>query len=176
MAFWKRDDKKIKRELDGIKNKVEGNIPEEHLPLPPLPEKKIPMPEETPKPIENIPKNVPIVETPKEKESAPLFIKIEKYEDVIQKLEYLKNNLKILTKLLSFHKEIEELREDVFTRIKDTTSSITNNLISMDEIFVKPETPESLKPKEKREGGIEEEILDLGEELRHLRKELSEIE
>ena len=180
MAFWKRDDKKRKRELEGIKNRVEGKEPEiKPLPPPPPLEKtdtsisQPTLPE--PSPPSPPPKKASIVG--ESKESAPLFIKIEKYEEVIQKLEELKNNLKALTRLLSFHKEIEELREDVFTRIKDTTSSITNILISMDEIFVKPERPEITGAKEKKEERtIEEEILDLGEELRHLKKELSEIE
>ena len=182
MVFWRRDDKR-KKELENIKNRIEGKEQElgggaKPLPPPPPPE-KMEEPKEPKVPeVSHVPMPAPIVEErKKETAGAPLFIKIEKYEEVLKMLEELKNNLKILTRLLSFHQEIEELRGDVFTRIKNTTSSITNILISLDEIFVKPERPGVTEREEGREEkSLEEEILDLGEELRHLKRELSKIE
>ena len=68
-------------------------------------------------------------------------------------------------------------RVDIFTRIKDSISNITDVLITMDEIFVRPERPDITGPeKSEDERGVEEQILDLGEELRHLKRELSKIE
>jgi hypothetical protein len=116
------------------------------------------------------------IEAPAEP-SAPLFIKIEKYEDVLGKLQELKKSLQTLTRLISFHSEVDELKADIFSRIKNGVSSITDILIAMDEIFVKPERPDVTAPeKSEEERGVEEQILDLGEELRHLKRELSQIE
>lgn len=183
MAFWKKNERR-KRELEGIKNMVEGKQP---LPPPPLVEETLEEPEE----IEEIDKEVPILEEPpktrplpkvsfKEEEpqgpAAPLFIKIDKYEDVLYRLKDLKNSLQTLTRLISFHSEVEELKADIFSRIKDSVSNLTDILIAMDDIFVKPERPDLTSKEEKEDKDVEEQILDLGEELRHLKRELSKIE
>ncbi|UCG95840.1 MAG: hypothetical protein JSV92_02210 [archaeon] len=179
MAFWKKKNERRKRELEGIKDKVEGKKP-----LPPPPPGEIEEVKETKKKAPIIetppePKPVPKVSLAKEEtegESAPLFIKIEKYEMVLDKLMELKNTLQTLTRLISFHSEVDELKADIFSRIKGNISSLTDLLIAMDEIFVKPERPDITESKEKEEGEVEEQILDLGEELRHLKRELSKIE
>jgi len=68
MAFWKKDDKK-KEELEDIKNNIKGM---ENEPLPPPP-------------------TMPLVPKPPEKQIspdlAPLFVKIERYKEVLSKLE-----------------------------------------------------------------------------------------
>lgn len=186
MAFWKKGNERRKRELEGIKNRVEGKQPLPNMPLPPSVEglkeeaKEPTLPELAPPKMaspESIPKITPSMKELSQEPGAPLFIKIEKYEDVIQRLEDLKNELKTLTRLLSLHSEIEELKTDIFSRIKDSVSSLTNVLISMDEIFVKPERPDITEAGvNKEEHGVEEQILDLGEELRHLKRELTKIE
>jgi len=175
MAFWKKNERR-KRELEGIKNRVEGKPP---LPMPP------PMEEETediapeePIKIPETKKTTPKISLPKKKPeepSAPLFIKIERYEDVLNRLEELKKTLQTLTRLISFHSEVDELKADIFTRIKNGISSITDVLITMDEIFVRPERPDITGLEEDEERGVEEQILDLGEELRHLKRELTKI-
>jgi len=182
MAFWKKNNERRKRELEGIKSMVEGRQP---LP-PPLPTEDIEPIEEPEEPTIQpetppTPPPAPRFSLPEKIEapepSAPLFIKIEKYEDVLEKLQELKKSLQTLTRLMSFHAEVDELKTDIFTRIKNNVSQITDILISMDEIFVRPERPDITEPKKKgEEEGIEEQILDLGEELRHLKRDLSQIE
>ena len=142
----------------------------------------VPAPKTKPEPKERTPKpkiSIPNVSQQKmvDESGAPLFIKIEKYEGVLKELDHLKNTLQTLTRLISFHSEVEELKEDIFSKIKDNISELTDTLISMDEIFVKPERPDVSSPKKKKEDmGVEEQILDLGEELRHLKRELTKIE
>lgn len=183
MAFWKKNERR-KRELEGIKSMVEGK---QNLPPPPAPEGPMEELEE----IEQIDKEAPILDEPskvrpvpkisfKEEEAsgpaAPLFIKIDKYEDVLYRLKDLKNSLQTLTRLISFHSEVEELKADIFSRIKDSVSNLTDILIAMDDIFVKPERPDLTGKEDKEDKDVEEQILDLGEELRHLKRELSKIE
>ncbi len=186
MGFWKKNDKKRKKELEGIKNRVEGkeNFPNENVnnsKLPPSIEKDILEKKndtEILTPDTKV-KAVPRVSTPEsmrvDEDGAPLFIKIDKYEGVVTKLQELKNSIQTLTRLISFHNEVEELKEDIFSRVKDNVSQITDILITLDEIFVKPERPD-LTDREEKGGDVEEQILDLGEELRHLRRELNKIE
>ncbi len=184
MAFWKKNNDRRKRELEGIKNRVEGKqpIPFDKQPLPPPPMEGVKEVKKEAPIIEESPKQVPKISIPTKTEttqgiSAPLFIKIEKYEGVLDELKGLKNTLQTLTRLISFHSEVEELKADIFSRIKNTVSTITDILISMDEIFVKPERPDITESrKSEEEKGVEEQILDLGEELRHLKRELTKIE
>ena len=190
MAFWKKNDERRKRELEGIKSRVEGKKPP--LMSPPTGDWSVKQETGTPKidipdvnvtPVETPPKprftpkiSIPPLDTSPEP-GAPLFIKIEKYEGVIDMLQEMKNTLQTLTRLISFHSEVDELKGVIFIRIKDTVSSITDSLISMDEVFIKPERPDITESgKTKDEKDAEEQILDLGEELRHLKRELTKIE
>jgi len=157
MAFWKKNDNK-KEELEDIKNNIKG-VETEPLPPPPT---------------------IPLVPKPPEKQIspdlAPLFVKIDRYKEVLSKLEQLKMILKKMTRLISLSYEVDEIKGDLGERVRDTTSKITDTLISLDEIFVRPEQyrPESIYERKTYE--VEGQIYDLQEELKHLRKELSKID
>ncbi|MCD6368059.1 MAG: hypothetical protein J7L45_03160, partial [Candidatus Aenigmarchaeota archaeon] len=165
ILFRKNKDKK--KELEEIKNTVKGeNL--SNVPLPPPPP-----PQPSPQPSSN----QPLVPKPPEKkitpDMAPLFVKIDRYREVLKKLQELKMLLKRMTRLISLSYEVDEIKGDVTERIRDATSKITDTLISLDEIFVKPEEyrPESLYERKTQE--FEGQMFDLQEELRHLRRELS---
>ncbi|MCD6477569.1 MAG: hypothetical protein J7K87_01055 [Candidatus Aenigmarchaeota archaeon] len=159
MAFWKKSNEKSK-EIEDIKNKIENK----NLPPPPPPEVT---PPQVSQPVRL---NKQIQEAPKS--FAPLFVKIDKYEDVIKKLSELKTYLKTLTRLISFSNELDGIRSDLITRIKNTTAEFTNTLISLDEIFVEPG---KVKFPQEPESRVGEEIYELEEELKHLRSELAQI-
>lgn len=174
MAFWKRGKEKKKKDMEEIKDTVKGKEkgkeskplpPQQNKPLPPPPPSRVTTPEGLRPPEKQI-----------SPEMAPLFVKIDKYKEVLSKLDQLKMILKKMTRLISLSYEIDEIKGDLTGRIRNTTSKITDTLISLDEIFVKPEKyrPESIYEKKTHE--VEGQIYDLQEELKHLRKELSKIE
>jgi len=156
MAFWKKSNDK-KKEMEEIKNKIEGN---NTIPVPPPPPHEVLAP--------------PTISEPPREASAPLFVKIDRYEDVIKKLNELKSSLKTLTRLISFSNEVDELKTDIKTRIKNSTAKLTDTLISLDEVFVEPGKPRIDFHSGER-SDVEEQIYDLEEELKHLRKEITQI-
>ena len=158
MAFWKKSNDK-KKEMEEIKNKIEGNNP---MPAPPPPQ----VPSQV-----SVPPSIP--EPPREV-SAPLFVKIDKYEDVLKKLNELKSSLKTLTRLISFSNEVDDLKTDIKNRIKNSTAKLTDTLISLDEVFIEPGKTR-IDIHRDAQSGVEEQVYDLEEELKHLRKEIAQI-
>lgn len=101
-----------------------------------------------------------------------LFISIDKYEKVTEKSGELKNKMQNLTKLNSFNGGLDELKEEAFLRIKKEVSSITENLIKIENTLENNETDEEVYDEEKKKSKEEIQIIELGEELRKLKKEL----
>lgn len=169
MAFWKKDKGKKKKDIEEIKDTVKGKqesapTSQERKPLPPPPS-QVTTPEGLRPPQRQVSPDM-----------APLFVKIDKYKEVLGKLDQLKMILKKMTRLISLSYEIDEIKGDLTGRIRNTTSKITDTLISLDEIFVKPEQYRPERMHERKTHEVEGQIYDLQEELKHLRKELSKIE
>lgn len=146
-----------KKEAQDIKRAVEGQEPTNIPSMPASPAIPIPAP-------------------PKQQQAAPLFVKIDRYNEVLEKLEKSKEEIKSLAALLTLLMSIEETRKSTEVTIKNHIASLTDILISLDEEFVQPQEAEGLV-REKREvkSDVERYVNDLQRELKNLRSELSKI-
>ncbi|MBI5355579.1 MAG: hypothetical protein HZB68_03950 [Candidatus Aenigmarchaeota archaeon] len=147
-----------KKEAQEIKKAIEGQEPTDMPPMPESPAIPIPAP----------PRQQP--------QAAPLFVKIDRYNEVLAKLEKSKEEIKSLAALLTLLMSIEETRKSTEVTIKNHIASLTDILISLDEEFVQPQEAEGLV-REKREvkSDVERYVNDLQRELKNLRSELSKI-
>lgn len=96
----------------------------------------------------------------------PVFIKVEKYIDVVETIERIKNKMDVLEKNLNVLKEIDDLRKEVFENFKTLLSATLLEIINLEGVFVKSEEIESLVGKKE----IKEE--ELAERFEGLVKEL----
>lgn len=147
-----------KKEVQEIKKAVEGQEPRD---IPPMPESSA----------------ISISAPPKQQpQGAPLFVKIEKYTDVLLKLDKSKEEIRSLAALLTLLMGIEETRKSAEMTIKNHIASLTEILISLDDDFVQPQEAEGLV-RERREvkSDVERYVNDLQRELKNLKSELSKI-
>ncbi len=107
-------------------------------------------------------------EEPEEKPKfAPLFVKIDRYREVLGLLEKGASEAERLRELLGLLREVESTRAEVEAKLKETVSSLSETLRKLDEEFVRPEGME--------EAGERKEFRSVDtEELRKVIKELGE--
>lgn len=110
------------------------------------------------------------------KEFAPLFVKIDRYEDVLKRLGEIRTLLDRISKLLSLLKDIDSIKMETMDAFKDSISEITDSLIALDEEFVRPEGVKEFIPEPESRPKVESYISDLQSELKSLRSELTSIE
>lgn len=177
MVFWRKNSEGNIEEIEKIKERVGGG----GMPEPPtMPVKKEVEPVE--EDIELVPKKKSIFKpapshVTEKSEFAPLFVKIDRYEEVINKLGGIKKSLFSLKDLLELMTQVDDIKREGMSMLKKSLSSLTDTLISLDEEFVRPEGAEKLVRETKTpEDSMRTYILDLQSELKGLRKELGKIE
>ncbi len=108
-------------------------------------------------------------EEPEEKPKfAPLFVKIDRYREVLGLLEKGASEAETLRELLGLLREVESTRAEVEAKLKETVSSLSETLRKLDEEFVRPEGMEEAAGERKELRPVDTE------ELRKVIKELGE--
>jgi hypothetical protein len=135
-----------------FKKKAEKEIPEKVVP-------KIVEKVEKPKPVERVRKEI------------PLFVKLERYDEILSTLNQLKITLQDLSNTLSVLREIDRIREANLRLFQESLSKLQERVSYFDSQFTRP-TP--LKPSPKREEikGVEEKINKLKSSLEKIKVEL----
>lgn len=118
------------------------------------------------------------IEKPKEAEKpkfAPLFVKIERYDSVLNLLNDLKANVMMVKNAIVVQREIEKLAEDNRRLIEESVNKIDNKLLSLDAEFIRPKGfMDDFRPSEKK-SGLDGIVDDLKSQLDGLKSELEGI-
>jgi hypothetical protein len=105
---------------------------------------------------------------------APLFIKIDKYKEVIGSIQKLKLHLKNIQFLLSFKDQINKISTENDELLYKTVQNLNQSVNNFSENF---SVPRSLNyvPKPPSEERVDQTVSDLGEKISRLREELERI-
>jgi len=115
----------------------------------------------------------------KEEASLTLFIKLEKYGEILNIIERIKNNVEIIEKNLDLLKDTDKLRAEILENFRVTLSKVVLEIINLDNLFTKPEGAiEEMIPKEKVEDlskKFEESVKELKRRLENIRESIEKI-
>jgi len=168
MVFFRKR-KKREEDIEEIKNVIEGKkISKKITENPKELEEKIPVEEQ--KPISEV------IEKPKKPESAPLFIKIDRYKIVLNFINNLKNTIMALKNALEVQKQIEELKDENRKLLESAINKIDKQVLSLDSEFLRPKGYEQEVPPPIYETGeLEGVVSDLRRQIEGLKSELKTI-
>ncbi|MFH0949151.1 MAG: hypothetical protein V1802_01560 [Candidatus Aenigmatarchaeota archaeon] len=110
-----------------------------------------------------------------QREVAPLFVKVEKYKEILITIQELKTFLVGMKQLFSVMHELESVRSDALNILRATLQRVEKNVVEIDSEFLRPkglDLPITRDDMELRH--IETSLSDLQHQLGTLRKELSE--
>jgi hypothetical protein len=169
----KEPEERPKTDIHELKKAV---IQEETFTKPPTIDEleSIPKPPEPPKQVKKEEKKIKIKEEPKSK-FAPLFIKIDRYDSVINLLNDLKASLMMVKNAIVVQREIEKLAEENRKLIEDGIDKIDKKLLNLDAEFVRPKGFKEKFEVEKSRSGLDGVVEDLKSQVDSLKSELDTI-
>lgn len=143
MPFFKRERKK---DIDEIKQAVSAEPISEFTPPPPIERKE---------------------------EFAPMFVKVEKYKDVLSTVQEIKIFISGVKQLFAVINDLEALRSDSLKILRATIGRMEKSLVEIDHELLRPRGFEIEFPHGEIEiRHIEDSLTDLQNQLASLRREL----
>ncbi len=102
---------------------------------------------------------------------APLFVKVDRYKEIIEDMNALKGVLSNTIELIEVRKGIEQLKADTDAVIDQHLESLSHFLSELDKEFVRPPGSEAFI-KERRPQPIEQHIEEAQREIKRLQEQL----
>lgn len=114
----------------------------------------------------------PEIEIPKIEKEIPLFVKLERYDQILLSLSKLKANFKNLCSIVSMLQEIEKTREENLKVLQESLGKLEEEVNFFESQFIRPGP---LKLEESELTTIEKSISKLKTDLEKIRVEIGEI-
>jgi predicted RNase H-like nuclease (RuvC/YqgF family) len=111
----------------------------------------------------------------KERETAPLFVKVDKYKHVINTVQEMKSFVSGIKQLFVVMHEIEDIRAETLNMMKATVQRLEKNIAEVDSELLMPKGLEIEFEREETEiNRVESSLLELQKQLSSLKQELQE--
>jgi hypothetical protein len=179
MLFGKKKEQKQVAEeqthpaVDDLMKKITAleNIPSGAQPIPTTQARTVP---------EEVPTKVSLP-TPKEPEMeeerpsfAPLFVKIDRYRQILSTMNYLKNTMMLIKNNFAILSELEKLKEENLKLIENTLDRMEKKILSLDSQFMRPSG--FMEDEEVKDAGaLDATIADLSGQIEDLKAQLENI-
>ncbi len=194
--FFMRKDKD--KHLDDIKDAVEKDEPKQHPNIPHMPDvdslfhkdrkhmPKKPVARPIQPPMDNTfelpeePTSTPVVPKAPAREvstdpGAPLFVKVDKYKDIITTIHELKLFLSGTKQLFTLLHEIDAVRSDAISILRATIQRLERSLVDMDAELLRPRGVDMVQQERGEASHIESSLNDLHKQLLELKRELNHL-
>lgn len=109
---------------------------------------------------------------PHEESFAPLFVKVEKYNELLTSLGEIKSFINGIKQVFSTLQQVEEAREDAIKILRASVQRLERAITEVDAELMRPIVSEAFPHGEAEIKGIESSLQRLSQQLSGLRKEL----
>ncbi|MEM5872592.1 MAG: hypothetical protein QXD55_01920 [Candidatus Aenigmatarchaeota archaeon] len=113
-----------------------------------------------------------IEETPK---IAPIFIRIDRYKEILSHIQGLKNTITNLENILAIRKHVHKINAESDEVLENALKKFAESTNLFGREFVTPRGPEQFAKNESKKDEIDSTISRLGEEIAKLKQELERI-
>jgi len=151
----------------------ETEVKKEAHETPKIEEKKEEVPEKKKEIVEEKPRSERREIVPQA--SFPLFVKLERYDQILRTFEELKNVVELLKEFYDSLEEVEMMREDCMRRFKYLLKSVEKIVSRLDSQFVKPTGYEYMAPPEVETEEITQALSELKKRIQELKKQLQAV-
>lgn len=103
---------------------------------------------------------------------AELYVKLERYEKVLNSLNDLKATMTTIKNAFSILNELNKVREDNLRKIQNTIENVEKKLMALDSEFVRPSGYEEVSTEVYGTEGLDSELTELQEKVSQLKTEL----
>ncbi|MBS3051366.1 MAG: hypothetical protein J4400_04400 [Candidatus Aenigmarchaeota archaeon] len=123
-------------------------------------------------PDEEMPLQMPMAQLKEKESAAPLFVKVDKYRDIISTIHEMKLYVSTTKQVFSVLQEIESLRSDTLNVLRATMQRLERSVIEMDAELLRPQGVTMTEEKSSEVTHIESSLTDLQKQLMDLKREL----
>lgn len=109
------------------------------------------------------------------RESAPLFVKVEKYRDILSGLQEIKTFISNVKQLFTIMHEVETVRSDTLKIMRASIQRLEKSIIEMDSELLRPKGFEFPETSDTEISHVESSLGDLQKQVAALKRELQEI-
>lgn len=112
---------------------------------------------------------------------APLFVKLEKYKEIITTLQEIKTLMTGLRNLFTILEEVDQVKNDTINTLRITIQRIEKNIAQLDANFLRTggedveKIKESIKPRSIEVTELEDSLKQLYDELTTMKNEIEKI-
>jgi len=155
MAFWSKKKEEKKEEIEAVKQAVSQPAVEEQIDMP----------------------KIELGKLPDRPRFAPLFVKIDRYQEVLKIIEDLKAMLLNLRDILNVMQQLDKVKLESESLLQKNIQEVIKNIAALDNEFVRPKgvgLEETVVPSFKAEK-VESYVGELERELQHLRSQLQQM-
>ena len=113
------------------------------------------------------------VKEPERPAFAPLFVKIDRYRQILSAIGYLKTSMIMIKNSLMTLTELDKARDETIKLVKDAAAKLENRISSLDQELIRPSGyHEIAEPEYQDVETVEATVADLKGQIEQLRSEL----
>ena len=106
---------------------------------------------------------------------APLFVKLERYRQILTSLEELRKTMEVIKSAFLTLNELDRLRYENMKIVESTVETVDKRLASLDAEFLRPSGFREELPSEAYTEGLESELSGLRNQIEQLKSELKTV-
>ncbi len=120
------------------------------------------------------PEKTEATKQPQERKTPPVFIKLDRYEEIINNINNIRTSLSNLHEIMKVFEEIENTRSDVIESIRATVDKIDAGISYLDSILVKP-SGLGIKPEKLTSDELDKSLEKLKKEIEDIKNAVSSL-
>lgn len=118
---------------------------------------------------------MPHMQTVERETGAPLFVKVDKYRDIIKTIQELKLFVASTKQVFGVLQEVENLKSDALNVLRATVQRLERSILEIDAELLRPHGVGISETKSNEVGHLESSLEELQKQLLELKRELSDM-
>lgn len=131
--------------------------------------------EEKKKKVEEAKKELPKIEEGKRPGFAPLFVRLNRYKQILNTMNYLKGNLNVVKNGLTVLRELYQMIEQNLKSVEEAVEKMEQKVLKLDSEFMRPSGFVEYGPEAQDIEAVEVTLADLKNQLDRLKAEIEQM-
>jgi len=119
-----------------------------------------------------VPAEQAMAEQQRQQEFAPLFVRIDKYRQILQTMNFLKTTMGAMRSSLSILRELDRLRDENLKMVEGAVSKVEQRMMALDSNFMRPSGFVEDVPELRDVEGVELTLEDLRTQIEQLKAQI----
>jgi hypothetical protein len=107
-----------------------------------------------------------------ERQTVPVFVKLERYNQILQSMDELKRSLEVIKETVDVFNELERVKTDNLKMLQSAIDRVDKKILTLDSTFTRPSGYEESSEQSYTNEDLEDELSTLRKQVTSIRSEL----